>query len=66
MSMIKEFKTPELEKRRKTAMIFLPPLLLKENESMIELEKKLGVEIKRDPEAGDDERVIDFKGNSPC
>ena len=38
-------------------------IVLRENRNMLALGKKLGFEIKRDPDCGDNELVIHFGGN---
>ena len=38
-------------------------IVLRENRNMLALGKKLGFEIKRDPDSGDNELVIHFEGN---
>ena len=38
-------------------------IVLHENKNMLALGKKLGFEIKRDPDSGDNELVIHFGGN---
>ena len=40
-------------------------IVLRENRNMLALGKKLGFEIKRDPDSGDNELVIHFGGNRP-
>lgn len=40
-------------------------LVLKENQNMLALGKKLGFDIKRNAGDGDNERVIHFGGNLP-
>jgi acetyltransferase len=41
-------------------------IVLHENKNMLALGKKLGFDIKRDPDCGDNELVIHFGGNRPC
>ena len=41
-------------------------IVLSENRNMLALGKKLGFEIKRDPDCGDNELVIHFGGNQTC
>ena len=41
-------------------------IVLHENRNMLALGKKLGFEIKRDPDYGDNELVIHFGGNRTC
>jgi acetyltransferase len=38
-------------------------IVLRENRNMLALGKKLGFEIKRDPDCGDNELLIHFEGN---
>jgi acetyltransferase len=41
-------------------------IVLKENKNMLALGKRLGFEIKRDPDYGDNALAVHFGGNIPC